>query len=230
MIEPQLISTFQKGFGKTCRLMLSRSFAGVFLDSDSHFGPGRWPQGDGVFFYASHSTWWDPVIAGFLAVELMGLKVIAPMAEDEYKKRLSLKFVGVFGVREGDGPEVESLIQKLKTREPKLAVWVTPQGTFYPNELPQPKFKSGLSRWSRMRGSVRIPVSAHLQFTTRSKPDLFLAVGAPILGQDLDLESDSSVLRSALDEQNRRMMNKIYKAATGSRFDSTGFEKLLGDA
>jgi len=227
VITSKVIPVFQKGFASTSRFLVKQNFTGPYLDKDSFYGISTpWPSGEGLFLYATHASWWDPIAAGFLAIDQMKLRVIAPMDEEQFKKHISLRFVGVFGVSEGDGAQVETYIKKEISEHKNTCVWVTPQGTFWPNELAQPAFKSGLSRWSAFSGAQRVPVVVHYHFASTNKPMLFYRVGKALPFQGHVITKAKDLLRQALDQETSALLAKIHKATCGKQFDTNGFIEL----
>jgi hypothetical protein len=225
MIEPKLIPLVQKGFGKTARLLLKKQFGALYWDSESAHLPNSVFSGQ-VFFVATHQSWWDPLSAAEIAINQFGLRVLAPMEEEAFLSYPSLRYVGVFGVKSGDGPQVEAYLKSEFQQHPSTAVWVTPSGQFWPNELKNPPFKSGISRWSMREGSLRIPTVVHYAFGPEEKPNVFVRLGSAIpwtLGSSV--EEDSDRLSQALSFETQALLKKVYDSGRGSRFRPDGFLK-----
>ncbi len=220
MMNPNLVPFFQKGFAKTSSLLLGRAFSELWFDRESSFSPeSGWPDSTKtLFLFATHSSWWDPVAAAFLSVELMGRRTIAPMEENEFKKYRSLKYVGIFGVKPGDGPQVEKVIEEEFLAYPGTCVWITPQAKFCPNEREQPLFKTGLSRWSLSCDSLRLPVSIHYHFAHLPRPFIFYRMGKPVEKLSDNIKVDSENLRKSLDENTRALMGRIYEGHLQSNY------------
>ena len=227
MIEPKLVPLFQKGFAKTSRVLLERLFSEVWIDKSGAFSQEKgWPQGGPLFLYSTHSSWWDPIAAAYLSVEFMKRRTIAPMDESEFKRYRSLRFVGLFGVSQGDGEKVHSLIEEQLQQHPKSCVWVTPQGKFSPNELDQPKFKNGLARWAQIPGSVCVPVAIHYWFGHLPRPFIFYRLGEAIesIGRSAQPEKYSEQLRKALSKETKLLLENIWQAQQQMSFKPM-FEK-----
>jgi hypothetical protein len=218
---------FQRGFAKTSELILKWKFSGPWLDKASFWEKNsEGPTGENLFFFSTHSSWLDPMAAVFLAVQKMKLKVIAPIEAAQLEKYRSLHKVGLFPVKKGDGPEIEKQLSQFLLKHPQTAVWITPQGAFAPNELPQPEFKQGLSRWSNLAGVKRVPVAMHYHFGADTKPGLFFRLGTPVEGGKLSLEEDREMLRGLLEAETRALLNTVWIANSGSKFDSSSFHRL----
>ena len=161
--------------------------------------------------------------AAFLAVDQMGFRTVAPMDSVEFGNHLSLRHVGLFGVAKGDGPEVQKFLHEEVGKHPETCVWVTPQGVFAPNELPQPNFRSGLSRWSNFEGATRIPVVIHYYQGVDRKAGLFFRMGEPVPTGNHSPAQDSELLRQALSLETEKLLQSVWRAHSGQRFDHSRF-------
>jgi hypothetical protein len=232
MIAPYLVPAFQKGFAWTSKLLLEKNFAGMWLDRESAYGGDKpWPRQKnghcgGVFFYSTHAAWHDPMVFAFLSVMKMQRRMLAPMHEVEFRRYKSLRLSGLFGVTGGDGPWVEGMLEKEFKKNPETCLWVTPQGRFAPNEVAQPSFKSGLSRWSNIAGRMRVPVVVHYQFGSRPKPLIFVRMGKEVPARPkLSIEDDSERLRRSLNSEVKALLKKLWSSAPSSN-DLNGFMRL----
>ena len=226
MIEPKLQPIAQKGFAMTAHFLLKRQFEALYWDLESHVFPDRRLNGR-AFFVASHPSWFDPLVAAEVAIHHFGLRVLAPMDEEAFRSYPSLRYVGVFGVRSGDGPAVEQMLKREFEVHPKTAVWVTPTGQFWPNERELPTFKQGLSRWSKAPESLRIPTAVHYAFGPQEKPQVFVRLGSPIPRTEADtLDDDSEKLRRGLQSCVEALLKKVHLANSGNRFQAHGFKRL----
>ncbi len=233
MIEPHLLPLFQKGFAKTSEVLLGRLFSEVWIDRGGTYSVEKgWPSAKPLFLYSTHSSWWDPIAAAFLAVAQMKRRTLAPMDEREFKRYKSLRFAGVFGVSQGDGEKVQAILEKELQDDPSTAVWVTPQGQFSPNELPQPEFKGGLSRWAlRFSGAACVPVSVHYHFGHLPRPFVFFRVGKEsAYPQEKDGTEDerrkfNETLRLRLESETKELLHNVWKGQTQMNFVN-GFERV----
>lgn len=227
MLTADLKPVFQDGFARTAEIALRSAFGGVYVDSGGAYtSETGWPNSARLFCFASHSSWWDPMLAIFLCVRVFKRRPIGPMDEEQFKNYRSLRYVGIFGVKPGDGPAVQAHVDAQFQNRPDTMLWVTPQGTFVPNELSGPPFKSGLSRWSSQEGSIRVPVVAHYHFSSHMRPDVFVRIGKQVT-IDKDLEADSKALHRALDAEKKALLERVYQSSLGSRFDLSGWGKIL---
>lgn len=179
------------------------------------------------------------MVAAVIAVEIFGRRTLAPMAEREFKNYKSLRYVGVFGVSSGDGPACEEIFRAEISKEPETAIWVTPQGIFWPNEIDQPDFKSGLSRWSIREAALRIPVSIHYHFGALPKPGIFVRLGEGVFPKESHirdfqkknrdseiLEIDSRDLSKKLSQQNHELLSRVYEVHKGGFRGQEKFRKF----
>ena len=221
MIPPRIVSSFQKGFALSSRILLKRNFAGVYWDQESHFLPTTgFPDGP-LLVFSTHSSWWDAVFAAEVCLNQMKKRSLGPMEESMFQKHRSLRWVGVFGVKDGDGPEVEKILANEFQAHPNTCLYVNPQGQYWPNELSQPVFKTGASRWSRALGLQRVPMVAHIQHMSESKPLAFLRLGKPVEVDSQDLSADSERLRDALNDESRALLGRVWESTRGHSFSST---------
>lgn len=179
MIEPQLSGLVQWGFAVTSIAIIKAKLGGLYLDKDSECSPRALVFKEKIpfFFYSTHSSYWDPVTAAFLSVLYFKKKTVAPMDEKEFLKHTNLKKTGIFGVREGEGGQIERVLKGLWHEMPELSVWITPQGRFVDNRERQPEFKEGLSRWSLSRTSLRVPIAVDYR-EDGPKKGVFFRIGA----------------------------------------------------
>jgi hypothetical protein len=229
LIAPQLNSVFQKGFAKTARLLLKKDFGGLYLSKESAFGGERaWPSAQTpLFLFANHVAWQDALVGPEICVNQMRRRSLAPMDEAQFESHKSLRYVGIFGVKRGDGPAAQMLIEDEFRRHPETCIWIHPEGIFQPSYQDCNEFRSGLSRWSNKEGFQRVPVALVYLFGPESKPNIFVKLGANCPPQGLGIKEDSEFMRSALSRTKRELYQEALKANTGSSADYSSFVRLL---
>ncbi len=212
MQVPAAKALFQKGFAKTARLLLKATFHELYWDLESALAPEALKSHDeGLCFYSNHSSWWDVLVAADISVNHFKLAVMAPMSEVEFKKNPALKYTGIFGVSEGDGPALEEGLKKELFTSHK-ALWITPQGRFSPNESSLPAFKTGLSRWTKGRGAKRFPVAIHYSFSFHKRPSVFVRIGASVpFKAKASVDQDAETLRKALAQEVKALVRRKAK-------------------
>lgn len=229
MIAPHLNSTFQKGLAMTSRILLKKDFGGVYLSRESEYGGEKdWPDSrKPLFLFANHTAWQDALIAPELCVNQMKRRSLAPMDQRQFEHYKSLRYVGIFGVKRGDGPSVQMLIENEFRRHPETCVWIHPEGCFNPSFTECLEFRSGLSRWSNYEEAQRIPVALHYAFGPDAKPVVFVRFGKNCVARGLALKEDSEFMRSALLRTKRELYQESLKAHSGVQADYSAFVKLV---
>lgn len=219
MIQERPWPLFQWGFAWTSRVLSWAKFKDVCFDETSalNFGDSLWATEKPIFFYSTHESFWDPLIAAEIAVLRCKRQCVAPMAQEQLDRFPSLKRVGVFGVRAHAASEIDHYIDDHIRRVRHPAVWVTPQAAFVPNSLEQPPFRLGLSMWSLKRNCVRIPVV--IRFEGDEKPVVRLRLGNPeeVQGRSIVFERDKALL---VEDAERLRENLIHEVRLSHESES----------
>jgi len=224
VIEEKPNALFQWGFAWTSRVLAYRKFSKVVFDSTSpiDFSSTLWKDPRPIFFYSTHESFWDPILAADISVLRCKRRCVAPMAAEQLRKFKSLKRVGIFGVEDGAATAAKEFIDSHIAQSVRPAVWVTPQGCFVPDSTKQPTFKTGLSYWSLSRDCIRIPVA--ICYSSDLSPLVSVRLGSPedVVGRSLEylkdkleLEKDAGRLRVQLES--------VVRDLKASR----SFEKLI---
>ncbi|QDT15708.1 lysophospholipid acyltransferase family protein [Alienimonas californiensis] len=181
-------------FGKG---MLARAFHAVRLLEPLPEGLDEEEPSERRAFYLNHPGWWDPLAAAALAERLRPGRVpVAPIDADVLRAAPVLGWLGVFGVERDAAGRATAAGAKTFLRtaraaldDPGCDLWLTPEGTFASPDARPLRFAPGLGRLvSRDSELVCVPVAVRYDFWTERRPELLLAVGAPVrLG---DVEGD----------------------------------------
>lgn len=229
MIAPEISPVFQKGFAVTARLLLKKSFRGVYLSKSSSVdvqGNGL-ASGKPLFLYSNHAAYQDALLAPIVCVNLLGRRSIGPMDQKEFQKNKALKHVGVFGVSSGDGPAVELFMREQFQKYPSTCVWIHPEGEFNASIEKILPFKEGLSRWSNRENHQRVPMAIRYCFGPDTKPAVFLKIGRNCPTRELSLKDDSEYLRGELERVLHELNSEVRTAYSGNRASYEGFEDIL---
>lgn len=166
-----------------------------------------------VVVIANHTTWWDPLVAIWLARGLARADAYALMDAVNLRRLPFFGKVGAFGADLGDrrdGARVIRYAAGLLDRPGRL-VWVFPEGRerspFEPLEL-----RGGANAIARLAGARMVAVGTRFLFAAAEKPELWISVG-PAFGAT---EDSTAALRNEL--------QRIDAAL--ARRDETGFEGL----
>jgi 1-acyl-sn-glycerol-3-phosphate acyltransferase len=134
---------------------------------------------------ANHTSWWDPLVALFLA-DLLELEAYAMMDARNLTRLPFFGLVGAFGVDLADARDGARAIRhaaRLLDR-PRRAVWIFPEGeersAFAPLEL-----RPGAAWVARRASSARVvPLGVRYVFGGAEAPDLWISIGAPLARVD----------------------------------------------
>lgn len=229
MIAPETSPVFQKGFAITARLLLKKTFRGVYLSKSSSVdkkGNGL-SVGKPLFLYSNHAAYQDALLAPIVCINLLGRRSIGPMEQKEFEKNKALKHVGIFGVSPGDGPAVELYMREQFQKYPSTCVWIHPEGEFNASVEKVLPFKEGLSRWSNKEDHQRVPMAIRYCFGPDSKPAVFLKIGRNCPTRELPLKEDNEYLRGELERVLHELNSEVRAAYSGTRARYDGFEDIL---
>jgi 1-acyl-sn-glycerol-3-phosphate acyltransferase len=141
-----------------------------------------------LLLYANHGSWWDPMVAIFLAESLMpGRQHYAPMDAEALTRYPILKHVGIFPVEKNSR---RGAIEFLRNGEAIVhsgaGLWITPQGSFVDCRVRPLEFKPGLARLAvrvaDRAGCCHVqPLAIEYTFWDERLPECLLHVGEPVL-------------------------------------------------
>ncbi len=215
-ISRPLLALFRYIVGRYFR----RHFHSVRLSGASRLSSVSGP----LIIYANHCSWWDPMIAYFLAAKLLPhRKHYAPMDAAALTHYGVLRRLGVFPV-EMHTPR--GAAQFLRTGRAVLrsdaVLWVTPQGQFAdPRERPL-LFKPGLAALAARLGQCTlVPLAIEYTFWNERFPEALLLMGDPIHVSGKSANSLEPKLIAALEGS-----MEALKAMVVNR-DPASFERTL---
>lgn len=229
MLAPEFSQTFQKGFAVTAKLLLKKTFGGVYLSKSSAVNA----RGVGLlsdkplFLYSNHAAHQDALLAPLVSVVFLKRRSIGPMDQKIFEKNKALKHVGVFGVSSGDGPAVELFMREQFQEHPSTCVWIHPEGEFNASTDKVLPFKEGLSRWSNKEEYQRVPLAIRYCFGPDPKPVVFLKIGRNCPTRDLPLADDNEYLRGELERILHELNSEVRAAYSGTRANYEGFDNIL---
>lgn len=140
-----------------------------------------------VLVVANHTTWWDPLVALWLAHGELRAEAFAMMDASNLRRLPFFGKVGAFGVDladRRDGARAIRYAAKLLDR-PRRIVWIYPEGRerspFGPLEL-----RPGAAAVARLSRAPIVPLASRFVFAAEEKPELWISIGPPVLeGSDL---------------------------------------------
>lgn len=126
----------------------------------------------------NHASWWDPILALMLWLEFFpGRAPYGPIDRDELQRFGILKKVGLFGIDPDDPASMTAMrdyLVELATRDPRLALVVTPQGHFADvrdEVVPRP---GAAAMAATLAPDRAVSVAVEYGFWVDQKPEIFL--------------------------------------------------------
>jgi 1-acyl-sn-glycerol-3-phosphate acyltransferase len=228
MEAPPISTPLLAFFRHIVRRYFRRHFHGVRLRGAELFvaaGADKTP----LLVYANHASWWDPMVAIFLADKLLPSRAhYAPMDAEMLQRFGLLKRLGIFPV---DMNTSRGAVQFLRTGNAVLTgdgvLWVTPQGRFVDARVRPLEFKPGLAnlaaRVATQTGRCNvIPLAIEYPFWNERLPECLLQFG-PVV--QLEAGEDASAVQTKLVVALETTMEELQARALLR--DSTQFEELL---
>lgn len=171
---------FRRLFAAHCRSRMRATFSAVRVDGLERLrqaldlGP--------TLVVSNHGSWWDPLVALLLTDQLQA-DGRALMDGRNLARLPFFRLLGAFGVDLED-PRDGALALRYASRHlagPGCLVWVFPQGRER-HEDPRPLgFLPGAAAIARLaRGCRVVPVAIRPAFVGAERPELLIAVGAPL--------------------------------------------------
>jgi 1-acyl-sn-glycerol-3-phosphate acyltransferase len=187
------------------------------------------PPEEPLVVYASHTSWWDPLIMLLVNDALMtGRASFAPIDAEALERYRFFKHLGFFPVRKNDprsaaqflGTAVELL------REPNHALWITPQGRFAdPRERPL-GFTRGLGHVAvRAPHAWFVPLAVEYPFWEERKPEILIRLGTPLRPADHPQVGDAMAWSQRLEDTLTATMDALE--ADSIRREAGAFSRLL---
>jgi len=178
-----------------------------------------------LLVYANHGSWWDPMVAFFLAGSLMpGRRHYAPMDSDALERYKILKRIGIFPVATKTG---RGAVQFLRTSEAVVrsggVLWITPQGKFVDGRVRPLEFKPGLAalavRLAEQTGSCRVlPLAMEYTYWDERLPECLLLMEEAVLVRAGDTADGVEPRLIAALEKGMDQLKEMAIARDSSRF------------
>jgi 1-acyl-sn-glycerol-3-phosphate acyltransferase len=197
---PRIVAPLLLFFRRIVRGYFRRSFHAVRVRGAQRFAGASGP----LIVYANHGSWWDPMVAFYLADKLMPRRRhYAPMDASALERYGLLRALGVFGVAMDSA---RGAVRFLRTGEAVLAsggvLWITPQGRFVDARARPLEFKPGLAALATRVGCTVLPLAIEYTFWDERTPECLLQFGEPLrvaAGQPLDGVLEAALL-TAMEE------------------------------
>ena len=235
-IRPWLLAFFHR----YNRGYLRRHFHALRLSRTGR--PPRSPAGDvsparapslaeePLVIYLNHPSWWDPLVALFLAGELFGDRRSYGPIEGRAVERYGLfRHLGFFGVDRTSTAGVRRFLETAAAllERPDTALWITPEGRFTdPRERPV-RLEPGLAHLARrLHRGVFLPLAVELPFWEERTPEVLVRFGEPVPAAELggrvgeinsELAARLERTQDALAEESRERREAAFEVLLSGR-------------
>jgi len=183
--------------------------------------------------YGNHGSWWDPMVAFYLADRLMrGRSHFAPMDADALERYKILGQVGVFPVEMKTG---RGAVQFLRTGEAIVrsggVLWITPQGKFVDVRVRPLEFMPGLAtlavRIAQQTGACRaLPLAVEYTYWNERLPECLMLVEEPVLVRPGDTVKGVEARLVAALENGMDQLKSMAIARDASPFETLAHGRL----
>lgn len=139
-----------------------------------------------VLVVSNHTSWWDPLVAIVLCARVLEIDAYALMDAKNLRRLPFFAHVGAFGVDlddRADGARAIRYAARLLDAAGRV-VWVFPQGRERPVTVRPLGFEPGAAAIARVARRARtVPIALRYEFAGRERPDLWIAIGAPVAAE-----------------------------------------------
>ncbi len=213
-----------------CQGYVRRHFHALRLSrSGSLPPPGPVP----LVFYASHASWWDPLVGLVLVRELFpGRPLYAPIDAAMLERYAMFARLGFFGVEQGRRRGAVQFLNAAQAvlAQPRSLLAITPQGRFADARERPPGFQPGLGLLARRAPrAVYVPVAVEYVFWNERLPEILVRLGEPVGFERESASAFSSAYLTRLFEE-KFVENQDALAEEARRRDPAAFRRLLGGA
>ncbi len=175
----------------------------------------------------NHSSWWDMLLAFWLAHDVLGTDGYGPMDERQLQRYAILRRIGVFGVdRESlqGGRDFLEYSRRLLEGQSR-SLWITAQGAMVSTQERPIRFYSGVARLAQAIGGCHVTtVALDYQFWDEKRPEAFVSFG-PVRWVETGAGFSKRELLGSLEEQMTGQLDAL-QTAIRSR-DAVRFQPLL---
>lgn len=198
---PQISEKLMGGFRVFNRMYLRKHFHVLGVNQQA-LQPLRFTGDDALVIYANHASWWDPLVAIFLAEQLFPeFRMYAPIDALAFEKYRIFGKMGFFPIASNSlrGAGNFLRVSRELLSQPRASIWITPEGRFADARDHSANFMPGLahlasalcgqSRPAKSETATSLGVSRiwflslalEYTFWEERKPELLAWMGEPIL-------------------------------------------------
>lgn len=175
----------------------------------------------------NHPSWWDPLIAAFLADSLFrGRKHYAPIDADALENYSFFKKLGFFGVEKGTARGARTFLEVSSAvlQERASCLWVTVQGKFTDVRERPVRVAPGVGHLLREIDCVAVPMAIEIVHWEERIPEVLVTIGAAIRTGEArgSAQEWNAVVESSLEKAMDRL------AAESVARNGSAFKILLG--
>lgn len=199
-------------FGRYARYYLRRSFHAIRLSHTGRF-PLQ-PDMPAVVFF-NHPSWWDPMVAIFLAQHFMPeCRHYGPIDAAALTRYRFFQRLGFFGVAPGtrQGAVTFLRVSQAILRQPQSVLWMTPEGRFTDPRQRPVQLQPGLGALARrVDGVMFVPLAIEYVFWEERFPEILLRFGeVTTISPTTPLDHDALTKKFAhrLHERHHQMLNE----------------------
>ncbi len=237
---PKVNKPLMGGFRVFNRRYLRKHFH-VIARSRATGLPHDIPSTDSVVVYANHASWWDPLLAIFLAEDLFpSFGMYAPIDAEAFEKYRIFGQMGFYPVAQNS---LEGAKHFLKVSRAILAqsgnsIWLTPEGRFADVRDHSEALMPGLAHLGHALGKSKVvdsespnvwflPLAIEYCFWEEKMPELLLHFGEPVATESEEAEALTSkeLWDQKLTSNLRQAQSEL--AALSIARDADAFEVLL---
>jgi 1-acyl-sn-glycerol-3-phosphate acyltransferase len=139
--------------------------------------------------YLNHASWWDPLIAFWLARRFLSAhRHFGPIDDAQIARYGLFKWIGLFGVEKGTAAGARRFLRIAQglLSTPETVLWLTPQGRFADVRERPVRFAPGLSHLAaRLPDAHFVPLALEYGFGQERLPEIHARFGVPVPGSVL---------------------------------------------
>lgn len=204
--------------------MLRRQFQAIRL---ARCGPPpRVSSERPLIIYLNHTSWWDPLVALWLAERFLPDRHhYGPMEAAQLRRYGILRHIGIFGVEKGlAGARGFLETSKELLARPGAVLWLTPQGRFVDVRERPVRFAPGLLRlMAQVPEALCVSLALEFGFAKERLPEIRIRFGPALSARALSAESQDLGAGSAIERElqsNQEALARIVCADVPGTFET----------
>lgn len=181
-----------------------------------------------ILVCVNHPSWWDPLIGFHLSQRFFAKRShYAPIASVGLAKYRFFERLGFFGIETNSRAGASRFLRLGSSvlREPKAALWVTPQGKFVDARNRPVMIEPGVGHLARRASRfAMLPIALEYGFWSERSIEAFACLGAPVFvesGKQHSAGEWNQIFSSALEKTQDCLAERVKHR------DSHAFEALL---